>query len=100
MKVSKIIVIALILAAPLNLVSANEIVIVTNTHEIGKGDNNHSQVSKDVLNSERMTFEDVVVVVPRLEASLLAENLKTRYQLNKKDDALTGSADVAFIERE
>jgi hypothetical protein len=47
-----------------------------------------------------MTFEDVVVVVPRLEASLLAENLKTRYQLNKKDDALTGSADVAFIERE
>ena len=100
MKVSKIIVIALILAAPLNLVSANEIVIVTNTLEIGKGDNNHSQVIKDVLNSERMTFEDVVVVVPRLEASLLAENLKTRYQLNKKDDALTGSADVAFIERE
>ncbi|MGK0297724.1 MAG: hypothetical protein ACI9XC_001340 [Gammaproteobacteria bacterium] len=100
MKVSKNIVIALILAAPLNLVSANELVIVTNTHVMGKGENNHSQVTKDVLNSERMTFEDVVVIAPRLEASFILENHKAKYQLNRKNDDLTGSTDVAFIDRE
>ncbi|MGY8814002.1 MAG: hypothetical protein ACKVHQ_04705 [Gammaproteobacteria bacterium] len=100
MKVTRNIVIALILAAPLNLVSANELVIVTNTHEMGKGDNNHSQVIKDVLISERMTFEDVVVIAPRLEASFRLENRKTKYQLNRKNDDLTGSANVAFTETE
>jgi hypothetical protein len=66
--------ITLILAAHLNLVSADDAVNKINTHTMGKRVDNHTQVIKEVLNFAPMTFTEVVVIAPVLEKSRVIEN--------------------------
>lgn len=93
MKVINKVVIALFLAAPLNLVSANENVFSMDPVKTVGGDN-YIERLKEVKISTPMTYADVVVVAPDMK------DRRIRFvQLNQINyDEISGSPEIAFQE--
>ena len=93
MKVTNKVVIALFLAAQLNLVSANENVFSMEP-VITAGGDNYIEKLKEVKIITPMTFKDVVVVAPDLKSRKTKFVQLFRDQFNFDD--LSGSPEVVF----
>ena len=91
MKVIHKVVLALFLAAPLNLVSANENVFSIEPIKTTGGDN-YIERLKEVKISTPITYADVVVVAPDMK------DRRIRFvQLNQiNNDVISGSPEIAF----
>ena len=93
-------VITLSLAAPLNLVSADELMIKVNPHNSGTAGDSYPQDSKEVFISPSMTYADVIVAAPRLDKSIVVENNAMHQSITVNEDDLTGAPVVVFIDDE
>jgi hypothetical protein len=93
MKVTYKVVIALFLAAQLNLVSANENVFSMEAVKTAGGDN-YIEKLKEVKIRTPMTFTDVVVVAPDLKSRKTRFIQLSQYQINFDD--LSSSPEVVF----
>ena len=89
MKVMHMLILALALAAPLTLVSADELVIKVNTDRLGDNGVKYSGDIKEFLIPTSMDYEDVVVVPPRLDNTVIVS-----VEANKLSDV----PEVAYIE--
>ena len=96
-KVTKVL-LALLVAAPINLVSAVEPGIGIDSHALNQSDDNEHQASKDQLILTPMRFEEVVVIAPRLDKSVLMGNKASRRPLMIIKDDLSDVSDVALAE--
>lgn len=98
MKVINKVALTLALAAPLTLVSADELVINVSTNVLNKGGKHYSQDIKEVLNSTPMTFGEIVIVPPTLDSAIVIENKSTVKANALERETIGTSPEVAYTD--
>ena len=88
MRVIHMLILALALAAPLNLVSADKLVIKVNAGRLGDDAVKYPGDIKAFLILNSMDYEDVVVVPPRLDNTKI---------VSVEADKLSDTPEVAYI---